>query len=140
MEPENETRGNQVVMVVDDEPYICRFFERVLGDEGYKVVSTTSGRRALALAPEIRPNLVLMDIVMPDMDGVATLRGLRSGGYQGPVIMVTGKGTIQTAREAMVLDAYQYITKPFDLEFVRSVIREVFRVHAERQKEIACAL
>jgi len=129
-----------MVMVVDDEPYICRFFERVLGDEGYRVVTTTSGRRALTLATEVQPDLVLLDIVMPDLDGVSTLRGLRTGGYQGPVIMVTGMGTMQTAREAMLLEAYQYITKPFDLAFVRSIIREVVRDFAGRRKEVACAL
>jgi len=65
------------VMVVDDEPRVGLLFEKILSEEGYRVVTATSGRRALALAAAAPPDLILLDIVMPDLDGLATLRQLR---------------------------------------------------------------
>jgi DNA-binding response OmpR family regulator len=125
-------------MVVDDEPRICQFFEQTLGEEGYKVVATTSGRKALALALEVHPDLILLDIMMPDLDGIATLRELRKDGYGGAVVIVTGRGSLQTAREAMVLGAYEYITKPFNLEFLKSVVWKGIDDGIKRSKETSC--
>ncbi len=127
------------VMVVDDEPRVCQLFERILVEEGYLVVTATSGRQALALAAEASPALVLLDIVMPGMDGVATLRELRRQGHTCPVVMLTAQGTLQTAREAMKLGAYDYITKPFNLEFLKSVLREGLGDLGRSRKESACA-
>ena len=128
------------IMVVDDEPRACRLFEKILREENYQVVTATSGRQALALASEVQPHLILLDIVMPEMDGVATFRELRRLGYFGMVIMLTAQGTLHTAREAMMLGAYDYITKPFNLEFLKSVVREGLRVHRhEGRKGHACA-
>ena len=133
-------RSPATIMVVDDEPRACRLFEKLFREENYQVVTATSGRRALVLAAEVQPQLILLDIVMPDMDGVATFRELRRLGHLGTVIMLTAQGTLQTAREAMLLGAYDYITKPFNLGFLKSVVREGLRVHrrAER-KGHACA-
>ncbi|HUU01268.1 MAG TPA: response regulator [Myxococcota bacterium] len=128
------------IMVVDDEPLVCRLFEKILREEGYQVVTATSGRQALALAPEAQPQLILLDIVMPEMDGVVTLRELRRQGHLCAVIMLTAKGTLQTAREAMILGAYDYITKPFDLEFLKSVLREGLKERRYGRRESACAL
>ncbi|MBI5481147.1 MAG: response regulator [Deltaproteobacteria bacterium] len=115
------------VMVVDDEPRVLEVLEKILGEEGYLVVTATSGERALALAAEASPDLIVLDIVMPGMDGVATLRELRRRGQRSPVIMLTAQGTVQTAREAMMLGAHDYITKPFNLEFLKSALREGLR-------------
>jgi len=128
------------IMVVDDEPRACRLLEKILREENYQVMAATSGRQSLALAAEVHPQLIVLDIVMPDMDGVATFRELRRLGHLGTVIMLTAQGTLQTAREAMMLGAYDYITKPFNLEFLKSVVREGLRVHRpDEQKGRACA-
>lgn len=127
------------VMVVDDEPRVCRLFEKILREEGYQVISAVSGRQALALAPETEPHIILLDIVMPDMDGVTTLRELRQRGHLGAVIMLTARGNLKTAREAMMLGAYDYITKPFNLEFLKSVLRDGLKDCRGGQKERACA-
>jgi len=76
MRPRKTPRFRPTVMVVDDEPKVCRLL-RSLGEEGYHVVTATSGKRALALALAIRPDVVVLDVVMPGIDGVATLRELR---------------------------------------------------------------
>jgi len=90
------------------------------------------------LAAEAEPDLILLDIVMPSLDGVATLRELRSQGHQGPVIMLTAQGRLQTAREAMMLGAYDYVTKPFNLAFLKSVLREGLQDRLAARRERAC--
>jgi DNA-binding response OmpR family regulator len=126
------------VMVVDDEPRVGLLFEKVFAEEGYQVLTATSGRRALALVAAAPPDLILMDIVMSDLDGMATLRELRRRHYLGPVILLTAHGTLKTAREAMALGAYDYITKPFRLDFLKAVLREALRSYPEGRDD-ACA-
>lgn len=139
MNEQGAARLRPTVMVVDDEARVCQLFEKILGEEGYQVITATSGERALALAGEVRPDVIVLDIVMPGMDGLATLRELRKRGQQSLVVMLTAKGTARTAREAMILGAYDYITKPFNLEFLKSVIREGLRDRLEGRRESACA-
>jgi len=112
------------VMVVDDEPRACRLLEKILSEEGYRVVMATSGEGALTLAAQARPDAILLDLVMPDVDGVATLRELRRQGHWSTVIVLTARGRLDTAREAMRLGAYDYITKPFNLGYLKSVLKE----------------
>jgi DNA-binding response OmpR family regulator len=141
MTTQKPLRSPATIMVVDDEPRACQLFEKILGEDGYQVVAVTSGRHALARASEAQPELILLDIVMPEMDGVATLRELRRLGHLCPVIMLTAHGTLQTAREAMMLGAYDYITKPFNLEFLKSVLRAGLNDrHPAGRRERACAL
>jgi DNA-binding NtrC family response regulator len=134
-----QAAGRPTVMVVDDEPRVCQLLERLLREEGYHVVTAQSGQRALTLAAEASSDVIVLDIVMPGLDGVATLRKLRSRGLSSAVIMLTAQGTVRTAREAMRLGAYDYITKPFDPEFLKSVLRGALRDRSERRNERACA-
>ncbi|MDD5309185.1 MAG: response regulator [Deltaproteobacteria bacterium] len=131
-------RIRATVMVVDDEPRVCRLFEKVLTEEGYRVLTASGGEQALVLAAEAGPDIILLDIVMPGLDGVATLRELRKRGHLSPVIMLTAQGTLKTAREAMMLGAYDYITKPFNLDFLKSVLREGLHDCLAGWRENAC--
>lgn len=139
MSTTERARSGITVMVVDDEPQICQLFETILREEGYRVVTARSGRDAVVLASEAHPDLILLDIVMPEMDGVATLRTLRRRGHRGVVIMLTAQGTLQTAREAMRLGAYDYVTKPFNLEFLKSVLRGALEARGEGRGDRPCA-
>lgn len=139
MRSEHQNSAGITVMVVDDEPQACQFLEKILREEGYEVLVAQSGRDALALATGARPQIFLLDIVMPDMDGMATLRELRRQGHQGEVVIITAQGTVQTARQAMLLGAFDYITKPFNLELLKSVVREALRDRLEEQRELECA-
>lgn len=130
---------NATVMVVNDEPRVCRLMEEILTGEGYRVVSATNGPRALAVAAETRPDLILLEVVMPGLDGMGILRELRQRGHAGTVIMLTAQGTLQTAREAMTLGAYDYITKPFNLDFLKSVLREGLENRLPGWKGNVCA-
>jgi DNA-binding response OmpR family regulator len=130
------------VMIVDDEPRAGLLFEKIFAEEGYQVTSVTSGALALALVATAPPDIILLDLVMPDLDGMATLRELRRRRYMGPVILLTAQGTVETAREAMALGAYDYITKPFRLDFLKAVLREGLRSlpeEGEEEKDDACA-
>jgi len=123
-----EGKAQVTVMVVDDEPRVCRLFEKVLREEGYRTITASGGREALALAVDARPDLILLDIVMPGMDGVETLRELRRRGDAVVVIMLTAQGSLQTAREAMLLGAYDYVTKPFNRDELRMTLEKALRM------------
>ncbi|MFH1941754.1 MAG: response regulator [bacterium] len=117
------------VLVVDDEEEVRNIFSRTLDSFGYQVLTAKDGKEAITTCHHETPDIVLLDIKMPDMDGIETLRRIREIDPQekSAVIMLTGHGDINTAREAMKLGAYDYVTKPFDLNFIRSLFEEVIR-------------
>ncbi|MBI2252808.1 MAG: response regulator [Armatimonadetes bacterium] len=114
------------ILVVDDEIDVGDFFKENLDSEKYEIISALDGEETLNLVKKSSPDLVLLDIKMPKMDGIEVLRKIKIFKKDLPVIMITGYGMMKTAREAMLLKAYDYITKPFDLEFIKNLINEVF--------------
>ncbi|MBI1747699.1 MAG: response regulator [Acidobacteria bacterium] len=111
------------VLVVDDDKNNCDFFFRLLTEQGYQVFTTTKSLEALAIAANNSIDLVLLDIKLPDLDGIETLKRLKKLDKDLTVIMLTAYGSLATARDAMALGAYDYITKPFDLKFVKKVVK-----------------
>ncbi|MBW1981005.1 MAG: sigma-54-dependent Fis family transcriptional regulator [Deltaproteobacteria bacterium] len=106
----------KTIMIVDDEPSIRSSLAGVLEDEGYRVVASSNGAEALKSIEEQMPDLVLLDIWMPGMDGIETLKKIRSY-YPGlQVVMISGHGTIETAVTATKLGAFDFIEKPLSLE------------------------
>lgn len=104
------------VLVVDDEPDIRELVGEILQDEGYQVASARDGAHARALLRDRRPDLVLLDIWMPDVDGISLLKEWsESGQLPCPVIMMSGHGTVETAVEATRLGAYDFLEKPLSL-------------------------
>ncbi|MBU4491642.1 MAG: response regulator [Euryarchaeota archaeon] len=122
MVEKSSKRGS--ILVVDDEAGVCDVLQKILAQDGYDVSTATSGTRALTLMKKSPADLVLLDIKMPKMDGIETLRKLREFNKDAVVVILTAYGTLSTAREAMQLGAYDYITKPFDVEFVKTMVRE----------------
>jgi UDP-3-O-acyl N-acetylglucosamine deacetylase len=102
----------KLVMIVDDEPGILTTLAGVLGDEGYDTLSTGSGEEALALYRERRPDVVLLDIWLPDRDGLETLQALRDLDPAAAVVMMSGHGTAATAAKAIKMGALDYVEKP----------------------------
>ena len=90
------------------------------------------------MAPGSDPDLVLLDVGSSETDGLATLRALRTLGATAPVILLTGEATLQGAREAMGLGAWDYIAKPVDLGFVMSVIQEALECTPRTAPEAVC--
>jgi len=108
----------ETILIVDDEPAIIQSLQGILTDEGFEVMAADGGLKALDIIKETIPDIVLLDIWMPDIDGVETLKRIRAV-YPGlQVIMISGHGTIETAVKATKLGAYDFIEKPLSLEKV----------------------
>jgi two-component system nitrogen regulation response regulator NtrX len=114
------------VLIVDDEPAILSTLANVLTDEGYQVVTASGGAAALASLQQEAPAVVLLDIWMPDLDGLDTLQQIKQRRPQTIVIMMSGHGSIETAVRATKLGAYDYIEKPLSSEKVLLVLRHAF--------------
>lgn len=100
------------VLAVDDEQVVCESIRRVLTEEGYEVATSTSSRAGLELLRRDRFDLLLLDIKMPEMDGIELLRAARDVSPETEVLIVTGYATIETAVEAIKLGAFDYLEKP----------------------------
>ncbi|MDU4961218.1 MAG: response regulator [Sporomusaceae bacterium] len=103
------------ILIVDDQPGIRRLLLEVLSENGYAVETAANGYEGLQKAREVNPELLLMDMKMPGLDGIETLRELRRIGLDSKVIMMTAYGELDMINEAKELGALAYITKPFDI-------------------------
>ena len=115
------------LLVVDDEPTILELLSGSLRFAGFDVVTAASGVEALRVAAAVRPDLILLDIMMPDGDGFEVIRRIRSGGTRVPVIFLTARGAVHERVTGLVLGADDYVTKPFSLEELLARIRAVLR-------------
>src|SRR3954449_6966443 len=102
------------VLIVDDERPIRRILAVLLQERHHRVTEAGSGEEALAALPEARPDLVLLDLKLPGIDGLETLKRLRALEPRLDVVMMTAHGSISSAVEAMRRGAFDYLTKPFD--------------------------
>jgi two-component system, NtrC family, nitrogen regulation response regulator NtrX len=104
------------ILVVDDEPDIRQLVRDILEDENYSVATAENAAVARQALRDRRPDLILLDIWMPDTDGISLLKEWSEGrGLPCPVIMMSGHGTVETAVEATRLGAYDFLEKPLSL-------------------------
>ncbi|MEU6737487.1 response regulator transcription factor [Streptomyces physcomitrii] len=115
------------VLVVDDEPALVDVLATSLRFLGYTVDEAVDGRAALHAARENRPDLVLLDVMLPDMDGFEVVRRLRAGGSGVPVVFLTARESGKDVVTGLDLGADDYITKPFRLDEVAARVRAVIR-------------
>jgi two-component system nitrogen regulation response regulator NtrX len=115
--------SGEIILIVDDEESVRNSLAGVMRDEGYDVVSAVSGKEGIDLLHETQPSLVLLDIAMPEMDGIETLRRFKEMRPDMPVIMVTGHGTIETAVKTTKMGAYDFIEKPPELQHLTLVVK-----------------
>jgi two-component system nitrogen regulation response regulator NtrX len=106
------------ILIVDDEPYILKSLSDLLKDEGFEVTTASNGYEALQMIETESPDLVLLDIWMPGMDGIETLKEIKKENPFIQVIIITGHGTIETAVQATKLGAYDLIEKPLSIDAV----------------------
>jgi two-component system nitrogen regulation response regulator NtrX len=123
----------ETICIVDDEPAILHSLSNILEDEGYQVVVATNGVEGMKVVRSDSPDLVLLDIWMPEMDGLETLKRLRSQFPGILVVMMSGHGSIETAVKATKLGAYDYLEKPLDLEKVTILVRNA--LHQRKLEE-----
>ncbi|MCL6638860.1 MAG: sigma-54 dependent transcriptional regulator [Firmicutes bacterium] len=116
------------ILVVDDEEHMCWALERAMRQEGYQVFTATRGQQGLDLIREEAPSLMILDLKMPEMDGMEVLKRAKEMQPKLPVIILTAHGTIETAIEAMKMGAADFITKPFDLDELKIVIKKALMI------------
>ncbi|HWR56016.1 MAG TPA: sigma-54 dependent transcriptional regulator [Negativicutes bacterium] len=125
----------QSILVIDDEKNMRWVLERGLKDCGHRIDTAASGLEGLERAKLHEPDLVILDLKMPGIDGLETLKRLKELYPRLPVVMTTAHGTVETAIEAMKCGAADYIIKPFDLEEMKIVIEKNLAVQ-ELVKEV----
>jgi len=125
------------ILIVDDEPNVRLVFRATLESAGYLVVEASDGEEALAALAGARSDLVLLDLQMPRLDGMGTLRRLRDLGAEVPVVIVTAHGSIPDAVEAMRLGAIDFLTKPLKPDALRAAVADVLGRHSARQPATA---
>ena len=118
------------VLIVDDEPHMLRVTELSIKKGGYAIVIGRNGREALELAAREKPNLIVMDVSMPEMDGLTALKHLKSDPETAliPVIMLTVRGQALTRLEAEQSGAAVYLTKPFSPSQLLAEVRRLLAV------------
>jgi len=113
-----------LILVVDDEESMRHYLRKTLSRDGYEVLTASDGPEALAIAQARPPDLAMVDVRMPGMDGVAVMRSLRASLPRLPVVLMTGYGTVQHALGAMKQGATDYVTKPFRVDAVRATVEK----------------
>ena len=125
------------ILVVDDEPDILGLLREILGDEGFEVSTAHNAAEARAARRARRPDLILLDIWMPDEDGISLLKEWsRDDAEDSPVVMMSGHATVETAVEATRLGAYDFIEKPLSTAKLLLTIRRALEAAALRRENI----
>jgi DNA-binding NtrC family response regulator len=120
------------ILVVDDDQSIATAFQKFLDHEGHACLLASNAEDAVRLVGERGPDLVIMDVRMPGTDGLTALQTIRKLHGSVPVVIMTAHGTSQTSIEAMRAGAFEYVTKPLDLDHLRDVIARVLSVKDTR--------
>jgi len=118
------------VLIIDDEQSICELLTRILKAE-HEVKASQDPEEALKLVESYKPDCILLDIKMPKIDGVEVLSRIKALDPKIGAIMITGYGNLQTAMESMKLGAFDYITKPFGLDFVKGLVNRCLEAGKE---------
>jgi len=125
------------ILVVDDEPELCQALSRLLGRNGYEVLTAGNGEEGLEILRRESVHLVLTDLMMPKMGGIDLLKAAQVVAPSAQIVIITGHGTIETAVEAMKMGAYDFLEKPFSTATTLNTVRkgmEKQRLLAENQE------
>ena len=123
------------ILVVDDEPPIRRFLRTSLGAHGYRITEAATGREALAQLDRGGPDLVILDLGLPDLPGQELIRALRERGSPVPILVLSSRGDEAGKVEALDLGADDYVTKPFGMDELLARIRAALRHRLQQQGE-----
>ncbi|MEV4624145.1 response regulator transcription factor [Asanoa sp. NPDC049573] len=121
--PQTEAR----LLVVEDDPNILELLSASLKFAGFDVSTATSGSSAVSAAKDRRPDLVVLDVMLPDLDGFEVIRLMREGGTRTPVVFLTARDATDDKIRGLTLGGDDYVTKPFSLEELTARIRAVLR-------------
>src|SRR5204863_9047320 len=115
------------VLVVDDEPSIVDAVATTLRYEGFEVREASTGRAALAAAQEATPDLIVLDVMLPDLDGLEVTRRLRADGINVPVLSLTARDSVEDKVAGLTVGGDDYVTKPFSLAEIVARVRAILR-------------
>jgi two-component system OmpR family response regulator len=122
-----EAQARPKLLIVEDDPNIVELLSASLRFAGFDVTAVTNGNDAVAAAKEIRPDLVVLDVMLPDLDGFEVIRRMRDGGVRSPVVFLTARDATDDKIRGLTLGGDDYVTKPFSLEELTARIRAVLR-------------
>ncbi|MFQ6397530.1 response regulator transcription factor [Nocardia sp. KC 131] len=125
--PDSDTSPVATVLVVDDEPNILDLLSAALRMSGFEVHAARSGLVALSLAAAHPPDIVVLDVMLPDLDGYAVARRLRESGNQVPVLFLTSRDAVEDRIAGLVAGGDDYVSKPFSLEEIVLRLRAILR-------------
>src|ERR1043165_3502083 len=123
------------VLIVEDEPAARVGLEQLVKSWGFAADSARDGEDALEKVTSFRPAIVITDLVMPRMDGLALLRALQQQGAEATTVLLTAQGTVETAVEAMKEGAYDYLTKPVEIQRLKIMLDKIVE-RLETQREV----
>lgn len=125
------------ILIVDDDSQLRLSFEKLLSGEGHEVLTASTGEAGLARVRERAPDLVVMDVRMPGMSGLETLKAMRAIDHRLPVLIMTAYGTTETAIEATKSGAYDYVLKPFEIPEILKVITQALEAGRFSRSKVA---
>lgn len=114
------------ILIVDDEIEVCRILKDFMVFKGYEVQTAQDGKEAIDKVKSFKPHIVLLDIIMPGMGGIEALKEIKKIAPETGIIMVTAVVEEEIAQKIMELGAYDYILKPFDLNYLENVV--IFKI------------
>jgi DNA-binding NtrC family response regulator len=127
----------KTILIVDDE-LATRESLRMILKRQYDLMLAASGEDALRMLETVQPDLILLDIIMPGIDGMETLKRIKEKNRKQQVVMITATKTVKTAVEAMKLGAFDYLEKPFDVNEITRVVEEATKKEAARRFKVIC--
>ncbi len=125
--------GQSCVLIVDDEPAIRRLLRTSLGAQGYRTCEAETGAAALAAAASEKPDIILLDLGLPDMDGLDVIRALRAGATQIPIVVLSSRDDERGKVAALDLGADDYVTKPFGMNELVARLRTALRHRIQQE-------
>ena len=118
------TKNKTKILIIDDEEDLRLLFKKILTPEGYSVFAARNGRDGIKINQKNDPDVILLDLRMPGIGGIETLRRIREKDAKVVVIILTGYGDAGTIRDAADLNVYEYMSKPFNNETILKTIKE----------------
>ncbi len=136
--PKNDLKDSPSILIIEDEPTIIEFLKTGLSYEGYQTIIAMEGKTGLRLIQEKRPDLIILDIMLPDIDGFEVCRRVRNQEIMTPILMLTAKKEITDRVTGLDLGADDYLTKPFSFQELLARIRALLRRagHIAENKEL----
>jgi len=122
----NYERKGMKILIIDDENDLRDMMKEVLEGEGYQVFCASNGAAGIQLNEAMNPDVILLDLNMPAMDGIETLRNIRNTDSNVDVVILTGYGCPDTIRDAADLNVSEYLSKPFENKELLSIIGRAF--------------